>query len=499
VLDEQGRSAILSGGSGQQWSVKLKSGQAAETVYRLVLYEAEDSTSARSQAEVFNKQGLGTEIIQEGQALYLGSKLLNDNRKYLVTIGPYATEAEADERAGTMPWGGSLRVIPEISAPPMGILDLVDPFGRVVLSTGDAFMLQPEDPVGGRFTIYGVSVGKGYWWERQEDRAFRGKMEFRVGNDGHVLAINELPLETYLKGVLPGEMSPGFPPAALRAQALAARNYAIAKMGVQHRQDHFDLCASVHCQVYSGTSKEHPATNQAVDETRGQVLLYQDRVCETFYSAVCGGHTEDAANVWGGPPQGYLGGVVDISPRQKGLVPQDLARNEESLRVWIESTPPVYCNHLADDAPRYLHYTRKHFRWEFSYSRQELEQIIEQKTGQGLGNLLDVKPMSRGPSGRMIEVQILGDAGQLTVRRELKIRGALSPTYLPSACFVVDKEMNENGLPTSFIFRGAGWGHGVGMCQTGAAGMALQGLDHHQILSHYYPGSQISQIYGGLL
>lgn len=498
VIDDQGASILSSDTSGRKWSVRVKFGQPAEMVYRIGLYAEEDIANALRRAEGVSTLGHQPKIVQVGQELRLGTRVLNDNRKYWVTIGPYATKEEAAAYKETLPSEAVGAIITEISSPPLGVLDLVDPTGRVAFSSGEPFVLELNDPGEGLFTLFEVPVGRGFWWERQEDRSYRGKMEFRIGNDGKMLAVNELSLEDYLRGVLPSEMNPGFPSEALRAQAIAARSYTIAKLGIQHPLDPFDLCANVHCQVYSGTTKEHSTTSQAVEETRGHVLLYDGEVCATVYSAVCGGHTENTENVWGGQPQAYLVGVPDALPEESAAFPKNLSSDEEAVRRWVTSTPPVFCNHLSEETPSALHYARKHFRWSVTYSRQELEEILAQKTREKIGNLLDIIPISRGSSGRLIKVQIVGDAGQFMVEGELNIRRNLSPSHLRSACFVVDKEMASDGLPAVFVFQGAGWGHGVGMCQCGAAGMAFRGMNHREILSHYFQGTEVAKIYGVL-
>jgi stage II sporulation protein D len=496
VVDHQGQIVFSSSsGGGDHWSVRLKFGQPASMVYLLVLYEEKQLAQASARADELKSLNVQPKILEVGQRLQLGTRVLNDNRKYWVTIGPFATEEEARAPREVVPSGSWHRVIPDISSPPLGVLDLVSPSGQVIFSSGEPFVLEPTDPHGGRFSLQQVPVGRGFSWERQEDRSYRGKLEFRIGNDGKVLAINVLSLESYLQGVLPKEMSPGFPEEALRSQAIAARSYTIAKLGFQHRLDPFDLCGDVHCQAYAGAGREHAATNLAVDETIGRVLIHDGEVVEAMYSAVCGGHTESSSNVWSGPPIAYLTGRLDALPEEARNLPHPLD-SEEMVGAWVASTPPVFCNHLSEEAPTALHYTRRHFRWIFTHSRQELEGVILEKTGKEIGTLLDIIPLQRGLSGRLMKVLIVGDADEMVVERELNIRRALSSSHLPSACFVVDKEMGLDGLPATFVIRGAGWGHGVGMCQAGAAGMAIRGMGHGDILSHYYQGAQVTQIYG---
>jgi SpoIID/LytB domain protein len=227
--------------------------------------------------------------------------------------------------------------------------------------------------------------------------------------------------------------------------------------------------------------------------------MHGDDICETFYSAVCGGHTENNENVWGGSPRSYLRGIPDLPAGQREHLPGDLGSDKEALQAWIHSVPPALCNHLSEHAPRATHYTRKYFRWSFTYSRQELEQILVEKLGADIGYLLDIMPLERGVSGRLISVLIVGDEGEVRVKGELNIRRALSPTHLHSACFVVSRQMGWDGLPASFTFEGAGWGHGAGMCQSGAAGMAQEGATAEEILTRYYSSTEVRKIYGTAL
>jgi len=484
-----------SGTAEEVWRVRLKFGQPADLVYGLVLYEEHRQEEAGKHVQRLAEQGWKCNILTVGEAIRIGQRVINDNRQYWVFLGPYVTREQAAAYRDRLPDDALGRIIPELAGPPLGALDLIDPAGAVVFSSGESFALVKKDPAG-LFTLEEVTIGRGYAWERQENRTYRGGLVFQLGNDGKVLCIDEVDLEQYIKGVLPKEMSPGFPAAALRAQAIAARSYTLARWGIQHRLDPFHLCAEVHCQAYAGVGQEDERTNAAVEETRGQVLMYRDRICETYYSAVCGGHSEGNQNVWGGTALDYLQGAYDLPPDQIPYWNVSLQDGGEELDRWIQAEPPAFCNHRFTEAPRATHYTRKYFRWETTYGRGELEEIIRNKLGIEIGYLLDIIPLERGVSGRCMSVRILGDEDEAVIEGELNIRRALSPNHLHSSCFLVTRRMGEDGLPESFTFRGAGWGHGVGMCQAGAAGMALKGYRTEEILQHYYRGTELRRLYG---
>jgi len=368
--------------------------------------------------------------------------------------------------------------------------------GKITLKnirTGQIF--ESSNPVyikGSSVKIFNVPVGKGFHWESSETRTYPEKISLQLDSSGRLVVINILPVEEYLKGVLPSEMPDTFPIEALKAQAVAARSEALAKIGHAHKQDPYDLCADVHCQVYSGLTKKSKHTDRAVKETRGLVLWNNHKICDAVYSAVCGGHTEDAKNVWGGQDTEYLKGKYDgpyFLKQKYGSL-----QNESNLRKWIDRSPPAFCNSTGS-VPSSLNYTKKYFRWEKTVTQDELEKSVKKTTGQDIGMIKELEVLSRGVSGRIIQMRIWGTKGSVLLNRELKIRKALSGTTLWSSCFYVEPGYTVSGIPQTFKFKGAGFGHGVGMCQTGAAMMAIKGASFIQILNHYYQGSRLKRLY----
>ncbi|MFZ5515801.1 MAG: SpoIID/LytB domain-containing protein [Candidatus Zhuqueibacterota bacterium] len=364
------------------------------------------------------------------------------------------------------------------------------PAGEIVLTndaTGQRFSSQGFIRIRGNLFTIQVKTGEGYHFEGDAERSYKGQLEFWLDRFGKITVVNILPMEEYLKGVVGSEMHPEFPLEALKAQAVTARGFSLSRIGKQHRLEPFDLCDEVHCHVYGGVKKESPLINEAVAQTRGQVLMFEGAICEAFYAGVCGGHSEHNENVWNGDAQPFLRGVFD-SP-YSGRLPVDFLQDENRVRQWIESSPDVYCNTTRGEVPEVLNYTKKYFRWQARYTRDELSRIIAEKTGQTIGSVNQIVPLERGVSGRLKKIEIRGSVRTIVIEKELEIRRALSPTYLYSSCFVVDRDGND------FIFKGAGWGHGVGMCQTGAAMMALKGQNYKQILNHYYQNTSIQSLY----
>lgn len=371
-------------------------------------------------------------------------------------------------------------------------------------ATGTVILVSPageqqsfESPLrlsGCPMTIKNVPTGTGFHWAHNENRSYDGEMEVRCDEEGRLQLINVLPLETYLEGVLPGEMSPRFPLEALKAQAIAARTFFLYNFGRIHREDFYDVCDDVHCQVYVGMDNRAPAVVKAIKATRGLVLTYNDELCLTPYSAVCGGHTENAENVWDGNGRPYLLGVYEHQDEQKIANVLDLSR-EESARKWIESTPKVHCNIALAGVPSFAAYSQNYFRWEKRMSRSEIEKNLKEKMNISIGRLKDILPLRRGVSGRLITVLACGTQDTIRVNKELNIRTAFSAEPLYSACFLVKKTSSSDSLDPVYVFKGAGWGHGVGMCQIGASMLALQGMSCDDILAHYYKGTKVKGIY----
>ncbi|RJP73129.1 MAG: SpoIID/LytB domain-containing protein [Candidatus Zixiibacteriota bacterium] len=476
-----------------KWRSLIEGGHGATFIYSVLVTACREESEAIELVDKLRRLYPQVRMQRLGGQLVIAGSLVNDNTKYRILAGAFETEAEAKKLLAKFSDEYAPRIIREKVKEPRGKIEVYDAEYDYSVKIEDGMRIVPlsEETT---ITLYGVKVGSGFQWESMADRTYRGIIEIRVGNDARLSAISELPLDQYLRGVVPAEMPAGYPPEALKAQAVAARSAVLAKLGTKHLNDPYDFCANVHCQVYSGNVSEAESTNEAVEATRGEVITFEDRICDAVYSAVCGGHTEHKRNVWNPPDEPYLQGLYDAPEKDRPGFTLDLSK-EKDLRRWIEEWPDVFCALNHDKLPTILAYSRKYFRWEVSYSRKELEDIIKKRTEEDIGVLYDIIPLQRGVSGRLMEIEILGSRKNIRVKKELNIRRALSPTYLRSAAFVIDIEMGEMGTPLAFHFRGAGWGHGVGMCQIGAAVMALDDYRYPQILGHYYTGTEVRNAY----
>ena len=256
-------------------------------------------------------------------------------------------------------------------------------------------------------------------------------------------------------------------------------------MGKHHHGQPFDLCADDHCQRYWGFGYGTETSNRAVEETGGEILMYGGEVCDARYSKICGGVMESYESVWEERAVPYLrvgvDGEVDVET--------DL-RTEEKVAAYIDSSPDVYCNTATHSLPQGLAASAQGlFRWEIHASATALSGIIRRKTGQDIGLLQEIRPVKRSPAGRLMYVDLVGSEKTLRVGKELEIRRVLSESHLYSSCFYVVRQGD------GFTFRGGGWGHGVGLCQVGAAVMAQEGKAYGEILAHYYPGTRLKKVY----
>ena len=402
-----------------------------------------------------------------------------------------------------------------------GELRLHTSAGEENISSG--FTLTPDDYEQADFDLLDVVIGIHFHWERTENQKFKGALQI-LDEQQYLTAVNILPLEDYLLSVISSEMSATSSLELLKAHAVISRSWLIAQKTKKDRmtteyqsciQDedqyirwfdredhkHFDVCADDHCQRYQGISKAYtPAVRQAIEATRGEVLVYYGEVCDARFSKCCGGVSERFDNTWEPVDHPYLTKVIDSA--SLATVP-DLTR-EEQARAWILSSPDVFCNTrdkqvLSNVLNDYDQETQDFFRWETSYTTEELSALVKTKLGIDFGTITSIEPVQRGVSGRIIRLRLSGSKKNMIIGKELIIRKAFSPSHLYSSAFIVETEKDSSGTPTRFTFKGAGWGHGVGLCQIGAAVMSARGYSYKEILAHYFPGSEIETIENGEL
>ena len=374
------------------------------------------------------------------------------------------------------------------------------------------------------FSLYEVTIGINFHWERQETQIFMGTLRFVVHED-KITAINQLSVEDYLTSVISSEMSATSSLELLKAHAVVSRSWLFAQIEKRKalkdtggdffsftktkeeyirwydREDHtiFDVCADDHCQRYQGITKASNETvAEAVRATRGQLLMHGNKVCDARFSKCCGGATEEFEYCWEEKHYPYLTAVRDAEEEEHRELP-DLTQEKEA-QYWIRKAPHSFCDThdakiLSQILNNYDQETTDFYRWHIRYSQEELAEIIRNNTKTDYGDIIDLIPVERGKSGRICKLKIVGTLKTLTIGKELEIRRTLSTSHLFSSAFIVDKGELVDGIPQWFFISGAGWGHGVGLCQIGAAVMGEKGYKYDEILLHYYKGAEIRRFY----
>lgn len=386
----------------------------------------------------------------------------------------------------------------------------------------DELLFDPTDAQSS-FTLEDVTIGINFHWERKEAQTFLGKLRFIV-EDNNICAINELPVETYLTSVISSEMRATSSLELLKAHAVISRSWLLAQMEQRKaennnvekqpsffktdeefvrwydREDHkrFDVCADDHCQRYQGITKAaNKHVVEAIQQTAGEILTRHGEICDARYSKCCGGAVEEFQYCWENIKKPYLQALPDTLPDTTPL--PDLT-DEAVARQWILSSPDAFCNTtdqkvLSQVLNDFDQETTDFYRWSQTYSQTEVKQLLEEKLEVLFGDIIDLVPLSRGKSGRIYRLKIVGKERTLIIGKELEIRRALSKSHLYSSAFIVEKADIKDSVPQKFIIKGAGWGHGVGLCQIGAAMMGKQGYRYEEILLHYYKGAEITKAY----
>ncbi|MEK7833595.1 MAG: SpoIID/LytB domain-containing protein [Acidobacteriota bacterium] len=402
-------------------------------------------------------------------------------------------------------------------------VEIVDASGRR-FSAGDEIRLTPLDPVSS-FIVRDVVIGIDFHWEQKQDQQFQGALRLKLGADKRLTVINEVPVEAYLTSVISSEMSATADAELLKAHAVISRSWLLAQMAPwkrpriksgakieevngerqlirwydQEAHIDFDVCADDHCQRYQGITKaSSPTVHSAIEATFGRVLEFEGELCDARFSKSCGGMTESFDAAWANERRAYLAVAYDGEnfPAEFALPLTEEANAEK----WIRSSPPAFCNTtdpkvLGKILPDFDQATRDFYRWRVTIAQAELQELLLRKLGIDFGVIHKLEPVERAESGRLIKLRIVGERETLVIGKELEIRRALSPSHLYSSAFVIETSDNGSDAPDNFILIGAGWGHGVGLCQIGAALMAERGYGFEQILAHYYRSARLQNLY----
>lgn len=465
--------------AGSIFRIRVTNAKPAQVVSRVQLAEFRlaDKDGLAKAMEQWDARGVHLQVFTLGSVYGIAGKVV-DNRSYLLLVDGALTAHDAAKKQAELlrAFGVRTTIFDEFKSPPAGILELLDADGNVAAVGED--LIEAETLEGEPFDIRRVEFGVGYHFHNFEDRSFRGGIRFTVDRAGMLAVVNLVKLEDLLKGLVPSEIFARAHVEALKAQAVTARGEVLAKIGQKHLADPYLLCSEQHCAVYKGLSGEAATTNVAVEQTRGEALFSQTgRLVDSVYSAVCGGHTEHNDIVWGGVANPNLRGQPDfLAPTGKEPTPKELSK-------FLSGELPSACRLSTFAQP-------SKYRWERRFTQAEVDALTADLA---VGTVMAMTVTERGVSGRARLFQISGDTGVTQIRGELTIRRRFK--MLNSAMFEVSREVGADGTAAEWVFKGGGWGHGVGMCQTGAVGRAEAGHNYRQILRHYYNGAEVSHIY----
>jgi SpoIID/LytB domain protein len=471
---------LIEGPAGMEWRVRRVEGTPAEIVAQIQLAEvpfADKDGLAAAQAE-WSERGLTLKAQVLGGVYGIAGKVI-DNRRYVLLVDqpPARVEVLAPQQAELLTkYQVRTTLLEQVRTKATIRLELLDASGAVQATTTDK--LTAESPDGAPIEVRRVEFGVGYDFHSFEDRAYRGSVLLTADRAGKIAVLNQVDLEDLLKGLVPSEIFAKAHPEALKAQAVTGRGEVLAKIGLKHLADPYLLCTEQHCAVYKGVGGEAASTNAAVEATRGEAIFdATDHLVDSVYSAVCGGHTENNEIVWGGVPNASLRGRPDLLPGK--ALPVD----PKDVKAFLASEGNYACKVSSFAQP-------SKFRWEKRFTAKEVD---EKLAAFNLGHVMAMTVSERGVSGRARLLQVSGETGATTLRTELTIRKAFG--MLNSAMFELKVERDAKGRPTAWVFSGGGWGHGVGMCQTGAIGRAEAGQTYREILGHYFNGAEVARIY----
>lgn len=481
LVEGQNVEKVVEGPAGTEWQVRLVKGTPAQLVARIQIAEVafNDKVGLASAQQEWADRGLSTKSQVLGALYGIAGKVIDTRRYVLVVDQPPAPPASLAAQQADILTRHQVRtsLLEEVKTAQRAVIELLDGTGAVIATAQDKLVAESLDAV--PIEVRRVEFGVGYDFHNFEDRSYRGAIQFSADRSGRLAVINQIGMEELLKGLVPSEIFAKAHLEALKAQAVTARAEVLAKVGLKHVADPYFLCTEQHCAVYRGVSGEAASTNAAVDATRGEMLFdLEGRLVDAVYSAVCGGHTEHNEIVWGGVANQALRGRPDVLPGK----PATPAPSKD-LKAFLSTDGAYACRLSTFAAPT-------KFRWEKRFTSKEVDDKLAPFT---VGRVMAMTVSERGVSGRARLLQISGEDGATTIRGELVIRRLFS--NLNSAMFEVKAERDPKGRPTGWTFTGGGWGHGVGMCQTGAIGRAEAGQTYQQILEHYFGGATVSRVY----
>ncbi len=474
------------------WRIRVKKARPAKFNYYLILKESQRRSFIKKTLEKISNSDVPVKIKSVGGNVFIDDQKAYSNEKYIITAGPFSDERQARHHSKNFNQLNHCRIHRQRVEEGKGIIEIYDSQYDNFAEVKDKIILVNNKP-DAYFEIKHFAISHNDEEKIKHDNLFfQGNLEISIGQGNTLTGINEIPVESYLKGVLYSEIGDHAEYEFAKCMAIAARSQIFARIGQCHGGEGFDFCSGSHCLRYYGKKYDDSEICNAIKETFGQIIAKDENVYPARFSFSCGGHTENKSGIWLNDDPDYITGKFDGDQNKK---PELDLSSEEDIDEWIAGKPEVNCRIDEKGMNSSQKLMADSFRWEVFYTRKELQKIIMEKTGEEIGIIYEIIPISRGVSGRIKELEILGSLKNVRISGELNIRSAFSETFLNSSCFIIQPESDFDGIPLSFLFVGAGKGHGVGLCKVGAGKMASENIGYKDIIKHYYEKCEIKRIY----
>ena len=493
IKDDQG--AILNNKLSENriWRLKIKECDTALYSYYLIINESQNLHFVENEYAKLNKN-CNHLLIKEagGEVSYSGNPITN-NHKYILMAGPFKSEKEARHYCKNLGQLNHCNIHRKLEKGGAGIIELFDLDNDFYAEVQNGIQLIPLN-FNEYFEIKHFEIPLCGETEKviKENLYYQGGLQIKIDENSALAGSNQVPLDLYLKGVLASEIGDHYSEEFIKSMAIVVRSQVFANYGQKHFEEPYDFCSSGHCLRYYGIKAESDVITEAIKKTKGLLLQNDSKVNPALFSYSCGGHTDTfEINSIFSDGNNAITKYDCCKPEQFNYN----LKNESDTEKWIMEQPEVYCRETAEASMIDQRLANNSFRWEVFYTRIELEKILKAKTGEDAGIIYEIIPLSRGVSGRIKEIEILGSLKNVRINGELNIRSAFSGSILQSSCFIIKPELAEDGIPLSFTFIGAGNGHGIGLCKVGAAKMASENYSMESILNHYFQDSQIQKRY----
>jgi len=495
LLNGAGQPIFQKTQSDLRWRVKATECEPAQFRYAFILGQFKDKEQANKIVQIISNKGLGVRVEAKKSSVQINDRCCRKNNYYEIKIGNWNTRKDAQKQSFRLRDEFDPILIQEKVSEPKGKIEFYDTEYQKSVGSSNTLWLIPEE--NGTITFFDIRFNRNTPQERKESFKSIGKFEFQVDQDGKLAIIDILPIEEYLKGILPTLLPEDSPIEALKAQVVILRSSTLANLGLLNSDKYYDYnCFNQRLDFQRIVkSDKKDKIYEAVESTRGEVLTFNNQICRSSFSLVCGGRTDYYSGIWEQNYEPFMEGIIDTN-KENAAVYHPIIEDEESAREWFHSWPKVYCNPFEKNFPGDLNIrVSQFFRWERVYSRSKLESIINRKLQEDAGTIYNIIPLKRGKSGKIYELEILGSRKNIVLKHDRSIRSILCEDELPSSNFTVSIETEEDGTPIEFTFSGAGHGEGVGLCQAGALVMAQNGAKYNKILDHYFRKTIIEKIY----